>query len=1008
MLEEASKERSRATGLHRARLRLLGGVMAGIGMAALPGVAAAQTAPDAAAQPAAIPPQAEILPDDTPADDIVVTGIRGAIIQGLESKRRSDVIVESIKSEEIGKFPDKNLAEALQRVPGLSIDRDGGEGRFVSIRGLGPGFNTVLLNGRRIASENYNRSFSFDTISSDLIGGVNVYKTQQSYIREGGVGGTVDVRTARPLDRPGTHGAFRLEGLYEENSGKLTPNGSALFSTTFLDNRVGILMSFARQERRNRTYTTGTGSLRTIGAFTASDPVAYPALFAYDNFGVSPVYRPQEFNRNRIDEHRVRTGYSAAVQLRPVDGLEVNLDYLRSDFNTDTTVNSVSNWLYAVNPPKSAAGAVAGNGAGFTGFADYIRNQSRTEVDENGVVVKMDTNPNAGSQAFNVELNRRPTRTQMAGANIAYDIDDSLQLKLDGAYSTAKLDNPGLNRRRSMEIVGVGKYFLDATGAVPAITDIDPRLNASYDNASLVQVRQQYNTGDLIDAKNYEFSGELNWKINPDFKVRVGALRETGEKSLDRYATADALQQQVYQNSGYTFRSAAELRSVTNGILSPDPSLFGQAAGANNDTFLINVDAYDRYMADPANLARLRQIIAGRADATQRLAAIDAFIANGSSYAAVRTGASSRVKETVTSAYFDADGDFRLFGMESHITAGVRYTRTDITASGFSRVLTGFRKPIPAPNGPPPDPLALEGIFAAADGPGGLTELALRSKYENFLPSMNLKVLVTDDLVFRFAASQTLTRPELDEVAPRFNFGALSEVGSFASTNNTDLRPLVSTNLDASLEWYPAAATSFAVDLYQKQIDGLIVSGTTSGLTVPTVPAGPFNNFTISRPVNGGDVRLRGATFSVTHSFAFGAGIQANYTMVGSNRPFDPDSYDATKTTLPGVSDSFNVIGFYERGPIAARVAYNRRGGFLRNPSFCGGIYCSEQEPVFAKSYEQLDARLGFNVLKNVQVYAEGINLTKSSLAQSGRYDNLFVSFENFGRRFTFGVSARF
>lgn len=988
--------------LHVARLRLLAGVMAGAGLGILPlGAWAQDTSNTTAASPSD-------RPADAANEDIVVSGIRGAIIQGLENKRRSDVIVESIESEEIGKFPDKNLAEALQRVPGLSIDRDGGEGRFVSIRGLGPGFNTVLLNGRRIASENYNRSFSFDTISSDLIGGVNVYKTQQAYIREGGVGGTVDVRTARPLDRPGTHGALRLEGLYEENSRKLTPNGSALFSTSFLDDRVGVLVSFARQERRNRTYATSTGALRTIGAFTASDPVAFPSIFAYDNFGVSPVYRPQEFNRDRIDEHRVRTGYSAAVQVRPIDGMEINLDYLRSDFNTDTTVNSVSNWLYAVNPPKSAAAAVAATGADYVGFANYIRNQSRTEVDANGVVVKMDTNPNAGSQAFNVQDNHRPTRTQMAGANLVYDIDDSLQLKLDGAYSTAKLDNPGLNRRRSLEIVGVGKYFLDATGAVPAITELDPRLNASYDNASLVQVRRQFNSGDRIDAKNYEFSGELNWKVNSDFKLRIGALREIGEKSLDRYATADALQQQVYQNSGYSFRSPAELRSVTYGILSPDPSLFGQAAGANNDTFLINIDAYDRYMADPANIARLRQLIVGRADQAQRTAAINAFVANGSSYAAVRTGASSKVKETVTSAYFDVDGDFQLLGMESHVTAGMRYTHTDITASGFSRMLIGFRKPIPAPNSPPPDPLALEGIFAPADGPGGLTALALRSKYDNFLPSMNLKVLVTKYLVFRMAASQTLTRPELDDVAPRFNFGALSEVGSFASANNTDLRPLVSTNLDASLEWYPAAATSFAIDLYQKQIDGLIVSGTTTGQTVPTLPAGPFNSFTISRPVNGGDVRLRGATFSATHSFAFGAGIQANYTVVDSNRPFDPDNYDATKTTLPGVSNSLNVIGFYERGPVAARVAYNRRDGFLRNPGFCGGIYCSDQEPVFAKPYEQLDARIGFNVHPNVQLYVEGINLTKSTLAQSGRYDNLFVSFENFGRRFTFGVSGRF
>jgi outer membrane receptor protein involved in Fe transport len=118
--------------------------------------------------------------------------------------------------------------------------------------------------------------------------------------------------------------------------------------------------------------------------------------------------------------------------------------------------------------------------------------------------------------------------------------------------------------------------------------------------------------------------------------------------------------------------------------------------------------------------------------------------------------------------------------------------------------------------------------------------------------------------------------------------------------------------------------------------------------------------------------------------------------------------YDPSQVTLPGLGNSFNVIVYYEKGPIAARGAYNRRDGFLRNPSFCGGIYCSTSEPVFAKSYDQIDARFAVAVTKQVQVYVEGINLGNSSLYQSGRYDNLFVSYENFGRRFTFGATARF
>lgn len=269
---------------------------------------------------------------------IVVTGICGSIVAGLESKRKSDVVVELIKAEDIGKFPDKNLAEALQRVPGVSIDRDGGEGRFVTIRGLGPEFNTVLFNGRRIASEGYNRSFSFDTLASDLIGGVNVYKTQQAYIREGGVGGTVDVRTMRPLDRSGLQISARAEALYEKNSEKVTPNLSAQVSNTFLDDTLGVLVGLSYQKRKNLTYLAGTRELRTQGVFTAGgndldgDPYG---IFAYDNFGVDPVYRPVEFNRSAKYELRERKGLYAALQYQPNDRLDINFDYLRSEFDVD-------------------------------------------------------------------------------------------------------------------------------------------------------------------------------------------------------------------------------------------------------------------------------------------------------------------------------------------------------------------------------------------------------------------------------------------------------------------------------------------------------------------------------------------------------------------------------------------------------------------------------------------------------------------------------------------------
>lgn len=187
-----------------------------------------------------------------PGGEIVITAVRAAIMKALQTKRNAQSIVDSISAEDIGKLPDSNIAEAVQRIPGVSIDREGGEGRHISINGFGPDYSLTLFNGRQIASSDATRSFSFDTIASNLVSQVDVYKTINADVPEGGLGGTIDVRTARPFYlRPGLNGSFQLSYNYDGNSKKGFPQASAVFSDRFLDGRVGILLSFTHQKRRN-------------------------------------------------------------------------------------------------------------------------------------------------------------------------------------------------------------------------------------------------------------------------------------------------------------------------------------------------------------------------------------------------------------------------------------------------------------------------------------------------------------------------------------------------------------------------------------------------------------------------------------------------------------------------------------------------------------------------------------------------------------------------------------
>src|SRR5579859_7971974 len=196
-------------------------------------------------------------------EEIIVTGISASLKSARATKMESSGIVDSIATEDIGKLPDTNLAESLQRITGVSIDRSGGEGAFVTVRGFGPEFNTVLVNGRQIAtptdpSQASGRAFSFDTLASELVSGVEVYKSSTARLQSGGVGSTVNIKTARPFDYSGFKFASSADLNYDENAKKSEPDFSFLASDRFLDGNLGILASGSYQRRKDRINQLAT------------------------------------------------------------------------------------------------------------------------------------------------------------------------------------------------------------------------------------------------------------------------------------------------------------------------------------------------------------------------------------------------------------------------------------------------------------------------------------------------------------------------------------------------------------------------------------------------------------------------------------------------------------------------------------------------------------------------------------------------------------------------------
>ncbi|MBL8267731.1 TonB-dependent receptor, partial [Steroidobacter sp.] len=644
-------------------------------------------------------------------EEVVVTGFRESIEVSLEAKRDSVNFTDSISAEDVGKLPDNNLAEALQRVPGVQISRTNGEGQQISLRGMGPSFARVLLDGMPVsaASEGSvdqqarNREFDFDLLPSEIFSTLQVSKTPRAGTVEGGLSGTVDLRTPRPFDYSGFIASYQLQGAYQSTSEEVDPRGSFLISNNWND-KFGVLLSVSMSQRTFRTdgwSSQGWTSGRVPGN---PPPQGYSGGFDWNLPSVlsTPAnQRPDFVNESGLTNaqlalaqvprlgrpevqvgDRDRVGGTLSLQWAPTDNLAFNLDAIYAKLDSD--FDRYTNNLLVRNTTPGTAGA--------TGFG-YITPQNFS-VDANNTLTH-GTLLNAKFWSEN-RLFQQESDFRHLGLGAKWQIRDNIGL--DVKASKAESDFRW-RMTTYLFLSQPGTVDIDVGGGIPVIT---PRLDlANVSNWQFDTVRVQPRTR---DEENENLALDLTFG-DEERNIRVGALANTYSRERLAYSSSVGVTQGTALTPfGYTGGANLNEFNIAN---------FARVVPVNYGEHFDSRVGYNRWIV--SDLGAFSSLL--NPDALDAAANLD-FQNSGS------------FEEDNRSAYVEANAALPLWGRTLRVNAGVRYVKTEHEMQGFIRV--------------PSTPPAAGNLFGLrAEDYGRNT---IDGEYSETLPSLNLAYDLTDSV----------------------------------------------------------------------------------------------------------------------------------------------------------------------------------------------------------------------------------------------------------------------
>lgn len=946
-------------------------------------------------------------------EEVVVTGFRASLASAIEAKKAETAIVDSIKAEDIADFPDLNLAESIQRIPGVSIDRDAGEGRSLTVRGLSADFTRTRINGMEAQATtggtdssggaNRGRGFDFNVFASELFNSITIRKTAAAETEEGSLGATIDLRTTRPFDYKGFTSAVSAQYGYNDLSKNWDPRVAAMISDTFLDGRLGVLASVAYSERNlyeegfssvrwergndNNGFcspqgvtplnpASGNGASATMCATGVARPANSAALVsAFNTVNSANVFHPRLPRYGRLVHEQERLGFTGAVQFKATDATTISLDVLYSKLDATRQENfleslSLSRNAAAGGKPQISVTEAFVNAAGELAYGVFNNVDVRSE------------------QRFD-ELSTEFIQTTLT---LEHKFSDSLRVKGFVGRAISDFENP-VQTTVTLDRQNVQGYSYDFRGNpnAPAIGygfNVADAASWQWRDASLGAVLTALPRSEIRMRPNFartEFNAaqaDIAWDFNDDITFKAGVNWKT------------------YESRTFEARRADE--TVV-------PALPAGTTVANISTLLTG---YGKGLGQPSGNAT--SWVAPDLDAIASLFNIycncNTGVAGGDFRLTSFTNGNARagnryIKEEDLAFYGQVDFRFDVGEMVLRGNAGVRQAYTDLYAEGFSST-------------------------------GGGTLVFGENEYSDTLPSLNLSLAVTDEIYVRFGAAKVIARPQIGNTLAGTNYlvptTSLSATGPnfTASIGNVDLKPFRANTFDLSFEWYFQPEALLSVALFYKDIDSFIQivrqdlpyseltafneSAFAPGFCLAQNACSPSTVFQLSRALNTEGGPLKGFEVSYQQPFSFlpapfdNFGVLLNFTRVKSDIDYCNNALCTAFVTDDLINLSpkaYNATLYYEDSKLSARVSAAYRQGYLQNVPGRNGNFIEGKKKTL-----NVDAAGSYKIRENITLTVEALNLTDEDNHQFvGSDDRQSTSvYHHTGRQFYIGARYTF